>query len=155
MKRYPMLKTYWHISDKDLGDSIELTPKNIPFESGYTNVARVCVAPSISQCLKAIGGIRGNHGQVFFWAYKIVIDSENPALDVDTPRKAVPDWVETHEAWILKPLKFQRAGTVERIQWGFVGAHGQSEPKYRLLTGKIHPILIKIKYAWRKFYDWI
>jgi hypothetical protein len=140
-----MLLTFFHISDKNLGESCFLTPKE-NFESDGI-VERVCVSPSIMGCFLAIGGVRGNHKQVEFYVYQITIDSENPALELEAPKRFVGDWEFTHEAWITQEMCFTRFGFLYRQEWGqWDGKNNRfaKKPKFFISLTK-QPEYVRIK----------
>ena len=110
-----MLLTFYHLSDTDLGVKFKLTPRNAGFE---TSIKRVCVSPTVRECLLAIGGVRGNADKKTFYIYRIEIDDEDKALDMVNPEKMVADHILTREAWILKERMFEKVGVLHRQQWG-------------------------------------
>jgi len=88
---------HFHVTEKDWGDKITLYPRqNGDFRpANEPKTPRICVAPTIAQCLLALGG----------------------AIDVPTlnvyythskthPTRRVHDAYITEERWILKPAIF-------------------------------------------------
>ncbi len=130
-----MLETFYHITEKDLGSTCVLEPRD-PGEV-FHGVKRVCVSPTPRQCLQAIGGMRNNHEEVFFHVYQIDLDLNDSDLDLDRPKK-IGDWHITNEAWILKPRLFRKLGVLERFRWGTIccGVGGRTEaltePEFRI-----------------------
>ena len=109
--------TFYHISDKDLGPECVFKPNLINWEYEFKHIPRICVAPSILQCMLAIGGVRGNYKIIDFFVYSISIDKLNPALDMKTPKK-IEDYHITKEAWIIKSMMFTKVGHLIRHEWG-------------------------------------
>lgn len=109
---------FYHLSDQDLGSECLFEPRKIPYESRIASLKRICVAPSVRQCLMAVGGVRGNYYCKEFFIYKIEIDKTDHALDTEWPKTEVDDHALTEEAWILFPRKFEKVGILHREKWG-------------------------------------
>lgn len=94
----------YHLSATDLGPSPVLRPQiprdRMPFEN--RSVARVCAAPSVTGCLKALEGCFYNRGR--WWCYAAQVPEEMLFEPV-----GVPDASETGELWLLERTRFTRA----------------------------------------------
>ena len=109
----PVTNYYYHITGKNLGDSVELKP-NIPsvFEDAEDySIPRICVSDSILGCLLATGFT--NKVEVYCIRKSDVDRKSLMTNDEIIKKKLVWDAVSTREAWILKPTIFNRIGKVE------------------------------------------
>lgn len=113
MKRKVPLYTkrrYWyHVSTTLKRKELRLTPLN---EQQSTNRgtgeppgARICVAPTIEQCITAIPfGCRGG-----FAIYR----TKSPVLATrPSPTRDIFDWKVTREGWLLKSTNFIKIGSI-------------------------------------------
>jgi hypothetical protein len=126
---------FFHLSDKDVGAKCLFEPKTIPYEPRVINLKRTCVAPSVRQCLLAIGGVRGNQKITEFHIYSIDIDKTDEALDMEWPKTEVDDQHLTEEAWILFPREFKKTGILHRETWGSYDNHNElfiKEPTFSI-----------------------
>lgn len=118
-----MKKTFFHISEKDLGETFKFTPR-IPqsrAEEEDDKIPRVCAAPSITQCLIAIHGdpdLKGMYQNVPlvlknppFAVYLFSVDETEIYIPND---EQVPDCHRTGEIWITKAVVGERVGWINR-----------------------------------------
>lgn len=96
---------FWYriqIHDRYMPDEVVLSPRrrdyDIPVEP-----ARVCVAPTVAQCIAAI----------FFHSTAVdVLRTKRPVVAV--PATGVWDQLITHEHWLLEPIEFVRVNRIEQ-----------------------------------------
>lgn len=118
-----MKKTFFHVSEKDLGATFKFTPR-IPqsrAEEEDDKIPRVCAAPSIAQCLIAIDGdpdlkrMYQNVPLVLknppFAVYMFSVDEKEIYIPTD---EQVPDRYRTGEIWITKAVVGKRVGWINR-----------------------------------------
>lgn len=98
-----------HLSAVGLGPEAVLAPRvprdQMPFEN--RTVRRVCVAPSVEGCLKALSGCFYNRGEGTWHHY---VTDVPPDLLFEPI--AVPDAFLTGEMWLLEPVEFVYAGRI-------------------------------------------
>lgn len=103
------MNTYYHISRIFLGDNCIFEPKipstSHPFKED-NKTPRICLAPTIHQCLMGISGSDKYHERWDFY-FKDKFDDLYIYIyigEVTEPTK-VPDVHRTNEKWLLVPSK--------------------------------------------------
>lgn len=95
--------TWYHVSTENLGKSVTMHPRTpLTISDGESKTPRICVCPSVAQCLIAMPG---TGDRVYIYAAK------------GTPRPAprsVWDRATTEEHWFLDPVEFTRVG-IKRV----------------------------------------
>lgn len=95
----------YHLSSTWLGPAVVLHPRvpRDPMPGERSRVRRVCVAPTVAGCLRAL---RTTYYARERWVVYVSDEAET------VPPLGVPDAEVTGERWILTPIRMQYAGTV-------------------------------------------
>jgi hypothetical protein len=113
---------WYHVSEKDLGDTVILTakvPKTAPADLEDVTTARVCFAPSISQCLYAIHSYKTNLISEVIKTYLHTTPQSciNPTVYFTDAELVKPDdasdYSITEEHWSLTDIAVRRLGYVD------------------------------------------
>lgn len=100
------LKYYYHLTQKIWPNNIILKPKKIFNKSDdEPNIHRICVSPTIKECLMALGSTLWYKNSIFIFRTKYKIKS--------SPCFGVIDSHLTNERWILKPCNFIKIGKIK------------------------------------------
>ena len=100
-------KRYWyHVSQTLTGKEVKLVPRRFGDNRSTDEppVARVCVAPTIEQCMAAVPYSSWCSFQVYRTKNKVVAE---PATD------AIPDAPITEEHWVRRKVKYVRVGYLD------------------------------------------
>jgi len=107
-----MKKYYYHITDNEnWGDSILLKPKRDGFnrDSNEPHTPRICVCPTIEQCMIAI-----------YLSYGYSVYRTKHKEVAISAKERIFDGHITHEHWLKKPTQFIKVGTFnKRIPYNF------------------------------------
>lgn len=100
---------WFHISAQFLGTWVTLEPR-VPLAPAINEerqTPRISVAASVDQCLAGLTALK-------LPPHAYVYRASGPIrhLDTDTPARAVPDWEQSEEAWILTPQQFRYVGKI-------------------------------------------
>jgi hypothetical protein len=104
-------RRYWyHVSTTLRRKVARLTPwdedKSVNRGGSEPPGPRICVAPTIEQCLVAVPYSSCGHG---FTVYR----TKSPVLATRPyPTKDIFDWKVTREGWLLKPTTFIKIGSI-------------------------------------------
>lgn len=111
---------HYHVSDKDLGDKFEFTPRfpstANPAECSKTK--RVCFAPTVWQCMIGICGTSAVSDIIQQFLYTAVEKGTQPAVYetrrvLVKPPKIVSDYKVTGEMWSTVPITCKRRGYID------------------------------------------
>lgn len=113
MKR--LLNKMYHISETEIkGIIFPRVPYNFLTKRGYenTSIARICFAPTVAQCLLALGGnLEGKE----FYVYEPDDYSKLNIIDNETinKNKYVFDSHETGEIWVTNSIQMKLVGKIK------------------------------------------
>lgn len=91
----------------------ELTPRvtNKPMDDENIRIPRVSAAPDIDSCFRAVGfQDKVKDKPVKFYVYKLQLTNQHRIVKPSTD--LVPDQEETHEYWVLDPVKVEYLGYI-------------------------------------------
>ena len=147
-----MKRHYYHLTNKAWPNIIKLQPRSEGENRGYNepDCERICVAPSIEQCLVAI--IPSGFTWKIYRTYHPVETRET----VKPARDEVLDAHITGERWLVKPRTFIRLGYVRKAvqdisttffgNWGALGdGEGYSEAWQRETIKKLKKMEVLTK----------
>jgi hypothetical protein len=135
-KRKTKLEYWYHVSCKNHGQQIVFTPREIKyhFGGGEPSYPRVCVAPSVAECLAAI---RHDIGSSNLYVYRTAtqerayypkqefVNSERAYRDFESLNLArvnnrffakVEDAHITNERWVLTPTRFVLMSVIKKAR---------------------------------------
>jgi hypothetical protein len=103
--------TYYHVSTRDYQEEQSVWSPWVPLDSGINEleIPRICVSPTISQCLLAIN-------YKAFYYDRLIIYKTNAKVYYPV---GVNDQKITEEMWILSPIKFIYCGEISMKQFTF------------------------------------
>lgn len=111
---------YYRICFEDMGNSTIIHPSipKHPAKGEDTITPRICVAPTIPQCIKALeltNFITKDTPSIKVFVYFTVIDERNSDILLYNPINVPDDWL-TGEMWIKTPCLFQKVftGTIRK-----------------------------------------
>lgn len=106
---------YFVTQSEKFGNSMILEPRipiSIDVDLNENNtIPRICVAPSIKQCLDAIQPNIYKLNNINIYICKINEEDEN--LVYHPTVKEVPDVLDTEEVWLLKPTYFEKIRSIK------------------------------------------
>ncbi len=88
----------YHVSDTWFKPTVIASPRLVERGEDEPPIKRVCVCPSVIQCLLAIGA--------YYDYCKLVVYGTEETGSVMS--EGVPDSIITEERWFLEPVKFKR-----------------------------------------------
>lgn len=105
-------RRYWyHVSTTLRRNELRLTPwdeqKSPNRGTCEPEGARICVAPTIEQCITAIPYYRNSTFTFTVYRTKSPVMAKRPS-----PTKDIFDWRVTREGWLLKPTNFIKIGSI-------------------------------------------
>lgn len=97
---------FYHLTDKPWSFRILLSPRSEGCNRDFDepNTPRICVSPSVEQCMVAIYICPDD----IFYVYR----TEDKIKGTKEPTKMIADAHITGERWIIKPTWFVRVGTL-------------------------------------------
>jgi len=133
---YSKKRHWYHISTTLEKEEETLIPRD--FEEGFNRTpaeplgARICVAPTIAQCITAVPYALGEVFTVYKTKEKVLASKPDGVFDINV----------TNEGWLLEPtlfiklgyLDFQQVEDVLKIKNVIPQSASSSEPKY---AGKV------------------
>jgi hypothetical protein len=104
---------YWyHISCTLKQNNVKLFPRVEGFnrDEREPSIKRICVAPSIEQCITAVPYFLGDHFEIYKTKHKVVATKPQGVFDSNI----------TKEGWLLKPTEFIKLGSInfEEVEKG-------------------------------------
>ena len=100
---------YYHITQKKWPKRITLTPRNKGDHRAVNEpeVSRICVSPSIEECVIALGTCLICHFNINIYRTVSKVSAINPY--------DVTDSHITKEKWLIKPTRFMKVGTINYL----------------------------------------
>jgi hypothetical protein len=139
-------KFYYHLTQHKWPKEITLIPK---IEGDHRacdepEISRTCVSPTIEGCLVALGCCLGKSNITYIYCTKNKVLAKNPYR--------VADSSITKEKWLIKPIKFERIGIINKLlpqELYYLGVGGYSNQDEQI------SMLKKLKKMNLSFVDWI